>query len=140
MYTDNKQKTTTTKAESVTFSNSSRPLVVHKASPDFTINKSDLIIYLKHFRDAVDYKAKQFKIQEFLEILFYWSIFFTATFSSIGFISGNLVKYFLFAVASISTYTKIIDIFSKDNSKYKEIDEEKMADIIEENCTKIKNK
>jgi hypothetical protein len=125
MDTDNKQKTTTMKAESVTFSNSSRPLVVHKASPDFTINKSDLIIYLKHFRDAVNYKAKKIKLQEVIEVLFYWSIFFTSSFSNIGIISGSLVKYIFFALASTITYTKITDLFSTDNSKYKEIDEEK---------------
>jgi hypothetical protein len=51
-----------------------------------------------------------------------------------------MVKYLLFFIASIVTYTKVSDLFSKDSSKYKEIDEEKMADIIEESCKQIKNK
>ncbi len=126
------------KVDDVTFSSSSRLTMIHKSNPDFSINKSDLIIYLKHFKDAIFNKARKPKLQTVMEILFYWSIFFTSTFSGIGFISGNIIKYVLFAIATIVTYTKISDLISKDESKYKETDEEKMADIIEESCKQLK--
>ncbi len=128
------------KDSEVTFLSSSRSLVIHKSNPDFAINKSDLIIYLKHFKDAVSHKIKKPKLQTVMEILFYWAIFFTSTFSGISFISGNMVKYLLLAIASIVTYTKILDLLSTDKSKYKETDEEKMADIIETSCKQLKNK
>ncbi len=136
---NNKKHTST--ANEVTFNlSSSTPLAVHKTNPLFAINKSDLIIYLKHFKDAVIHKTKKPKLQAVMEVLFYWAIFFTSTFSSISFISGSMVKYTLFAVASILTYTKISDLFSPDQSKYKQTDEENMADIIEESCKQVKNK
>lgn len=134
------KKPISTNTNEVTFLSSSTPLAVHKTNPLFAINKSDLIIYLKHFKDAIIHKAKKPKLQAVMEVLFYWAIFFTSTFSSIGFISGYMVKYALFAIASILTYTKFTDLFSADQSKYKEIDEEKMADIIEESCKQVKNK
>lgn len=126
------------KKDDITFSNSSRLTMIHKPNPDFSINKSDLIIYLRHFKDAVSYKFNKPKLQTVLEILFYWSIFFTSTFSGISFISSSMIKYGLFAIASIVTYIKISDLLAKDNSKYKEADEENMADIIENSCKELK--
>lgn len=137
----NNGKNQTGTTNEVTFNlSSSTPLAVHKTNPLFAINKSDLIIYLKHFKDAIIHKTKKPKLQAVMEVLFYWAIFFTSTFKSIGFVSGEMVKYLLFFIASIVTYTKVSDLFSSDSSKYKQTDEEKMADIIEESCKQVKNK
>ena len=128
------------KVDDVTFSTGPRLTMVHKSNPDFAINKSDLIIYLGHFKDAIGYKIKRPNLQTVMEVLFYWSIFFTSTFSGIGFISGSIVRYALLAIASIVTYAKVSDLFSKDKSKYKESNQEKMADIIENSCKQLKDK
>ena len=113
-----------------------RVSVAHRHNSDIDINKSDLIIYLGHYKSSIENKKKDGIIITFVNVSFVWSIFFTSSFFSVGILEGNYIRIIYIIFATIITYDQLMKVFKKDNSKYKESDPEKMVDIIENNCKK----
>jgi hypothetical protein len=119
-------------------STGSKSLMIHRSNPDFEINKSDLQIYLGHYKASIENRRKDSILITLVKVAFVWSIFFTADFISIGDFKGSYIRILYIILATSMSYNQIQKSIKRDNSKYKEIDPEKMADIIEENCKKAK--
>jgi hypothetical protein len=113
-----------------------RVSVAHRHNSDIDINKSDLIIYLGHYKNSIENNKKDGIIITLVNVSFVWSIFFTSAFSSVGVLEGNYIRIIYIIFATIITYDRFTKTFKKDNSKYKESDSERMVDIIENNCKK----
>lgn len=135
----NKFKINSDNASSGNISTSgSETLKMHKPNSNIGINKSDLQIYLNHYKDAITNKRKDGIFIGLSKIVFLWSIFFTSNFKDIASIAGSLIQKIYIVFAAIISICEIQKSLKKDNSKYGEVNPEKMADIIESNCKKCK--
>ncbi len=135
---NNIKKGNTRRTGGVSFVENKRQIVVHKSRSNIFIYKSDMELYLRHYKDAIENKKdKKYFFVKIIELLFIFSIFFTANFKSF-LINGQYIKYIYLIFATIISVLYIQKFFKKDDSKFGVIDPEKMANIIENNCDKNK--
>lgn len=117
---------------------SEKRVIVHQANSDIEINKSDLILYLIHFKNSIQNKRRVEVLISLANTAFILSIFFTSDFKTLGGFSGEMIHSIYIVFAAIIIYDLYLKVFKKDDSKYKTDDPENMALIIEDNCKKKK--